>query len=130
LLASVGDEEGTETQLAAADRLSPRDPQIWAARGEIYATWGATRPAWYAEAEKALRHAVSLSPNVATYHTALGMVLAQQGRLDQGARELERAVALDATDAVAYDHLIDLYRALGRDAEADRVREEAERHRD
>ena len=39
--------------------------------------------------------------------------------------ELERAVDLDATDGLAYGHLAELYRAMGRDADAQRAREEA-----
>ena len=40
---------------------------------------------------------------------------------------MERAVALDATDGVAYRHLGDLYQVLGRHAEADRAWREAVR---
>jgi Flp pilus assembly protein TadD len=60
-------------------------------------------------------------------HTSLGLVLAQQGRLEEGLAELERAVALDATDGVAFGHLADLYRMLGREEEAGWARREAER---
>jgi Flp pilus assembly protein TadD len=46
------------------------------------------------------------------------LILAQQGRLEEGVAELERAVALDATDGVAYSHLADLYRLLGQETKA------------
>jgi O-antigen ligase/Tfp pilus assembly protein PilF len=111
-------------QLAAADRLSPDDPRIWAARGELYAHWGEVEPGRYVQAEAAYQRALELAPNVATYHTALGLVLAKQDRLEEGTAELERAVALDATDGVAYRHLASLYQVLGRDAEADWARRE------
>ena len=75
----------------------------------------------------AYRRALELAPNVATYHTALGLVLARQGRLQDGLAELERAVALDATDGTAYRHLADLYQALGRESESARARKEAKR---
>ncbi len=120
--AQQGDLATAEAQLAAADRLSPADPRVWALRAEIAASWGR-----YAEAEAAVRRTLELAPNVAAYHTALGLVLARQGRLDEALRELERAVALDATDAVAYRHLADLYRALGRDADAAWAAGEAQR---
>ena len=114
-----GDPPAAEAQLVAAGQLSPDDPWIWAARGELYALWGAVEPAHYVRAEMAYRHALELAPNLATFHTALGLVLARQDRLEEGTAELEQAVALDATDGVAYHHLADLYRALGRDTEAD-----------
>jgi O-antigen ligase len=114
-----GDPTAADAQLVAAGQLSPDDPWIWAARGELYALWGAVEPVHYVRAETAYRRALELAPNLATFHTALGLVVARQDRLEEGMAELERAVALDATDGVAYHHLADLYRALGRDAEAD-----------
>jgi O-antigen ligase len=118
VLVERGDFAGAEAQLNAADRLSPDDFQVWAARGELYALWGGSEAARYADAEDCYRRTLELAPNVATYHTGLGLVLAHQGRLEQGVGELERAVELDATDAVAYGHLANLYLALGRNADA------------
>jgi Flp pilus assembly protein TadD len=83
-----------------------------------------------AQAEVAYRQALELAPNLSTTHTSLGLVLAQQGRPEEGLLELERAVALDATDGMAYRHLADLYQMLGREQEADRARKEAERWSD
>jgi O-antigen ligase/Tfp pilus assembly protein PilF len=125
-----GDPAVAEAQLAAADRLSPDDPRVWAAWGELYARWGEVEPSRYAQAEAAYRRVLELAPDVATYHTALGLVLAQQDRLEEGLAELERAVALDATDSVAYRHLAGLYQALGREAEADWAWREAARWND
>jgi tetratricopeptide (TPR) repeat protein len=116
-----------EDQLAFADQLSPDDPQVWVARGNLYAYWGNIEPRRFVQAETAYRRALELAPNIATYHTALGLVLAQQGRLPDGLAELERAVALDATDGTAYRHLADLYQALGREADATQARKEAQR---
>ena len=118
-----------EVQLTAAGQLSPNDPAIWAAWGMMYARWGEgeVEPARYAQAETAYRQALGLAPNVATYHTALGVVLAQQERMEEGLAELERAVALDATDGVAYQYLADLYLSLGRETDAAWARKEAAR---
>jgi O-antigen ligase len=118
LLSQAGEFSGAQEQLAAADRLSPEDPQVWAATCQLYAVWAGLEPPRYAEAESACRRAVELAPNLATYHTALGLVLARQGRLEDGVAELERAVALDETDSVAYSYLADLYIALGLEDEA------------
>lgn len=119
-----------EVQLDAADRLSPQDPRVWAMRGELYTYWGTVDPDRYIQAEAAYRQALALAPNAATYHTALGLVLARQGRLEEGVAELERAVALDATDATAYRYLADLYTALGERAQAVWAQEEAARWND
>jgi O-antigen ligase len=116
-----------EKSLADADRLSPNDPQVWVARGNLYAYWGDAEPRYFLRAEAAYRRAVELAPNVAAYHTALGLILARQGRSQEGLAELQRAVALDATDGTAYRHLADLYQALGREAEANEARREANR---
>jgi O-antigen ligase/Flp pilus assembly protein TadD len=116
-----------EKQLAVADQLSPNDPQVWVAWGNLYAYWGDVEPRRYVQAEAAYRRALELAPNVATYHTALGLVLIRQGRLQDGLAELERAVALDATDGTAFRHLADLYQALGRENESAWARKEAKR---
>jgi hypothetical protein len=50
--------------------------------------------------------------------------------MEEGLTELERAVALDATDGVAYRHLADLYQALGRESDATWARKEAARWRE
>jgi O-antigen ligase/Tfp pilus assembly protein PilF len=116
-----------EKSLAAADQLSPNDPQVWAARGNLYAYWGDVESHRYVQAEAAYRRAVELAPNVAAYHTALGLILIRQGRSQDGLAKLQRAVALDATDGTAYRHLADLYQAMGRETEANEARKEAKR---
>jgi predicted Zn-dependent protease len=123
----AGNPAAADTQLAAADRLSPDDPQIWSARGNLSAYWGDSEPGHYPKAEAAYRRAVELAPNVAAVHTALGLVLVREGRLWDGLAELEQAVSLDATDGVAYGHLAELYAVLGRPQEAAQARKEAAR---
>jgi O-antigen ligase len=127
VLAQGGDFAAAEWQLAVADELRPNDPRVWAARGDLYALWGDVDSARYSQAEAAYQHAVALAPNVAAYHAALGLALAQQGRLEEAAMALERAVDLDATYGIAYGHLADLYLALGRETEAAWARREAVR---
>jgi O-antigen ligase/Flp pilus assembly protein TadD len=115
------------SQLAAAEQLSSDHPGLWAAIGGLYAAWGEVSPEELPRAEAAYRRALELSPNVATYHTALGLILVRQGRPEEGLAELDRAVALDATDSVAYRHLADLYERLGREEQAAWARQQAER---
>jgi tetratricopeptide (TPR) repeat protein len=98
--------------------LRPDDARLWAAAGDLLARWGATEPDHYAQALSAYRRAIDLSPNTAAYHTALGLILAESGRLAEGIAAVERAVELDATDAVAYGHLVTLYEAAGQPEQA------------
>lgn len=106
--------EAAEAQLIAADRLSPADPQVWAAQGEFYAYWGQVDPTKYAEAEAAYARAVDLAPNTATLYTGWGLVYAGQGRYTEAVERFKYAVALDATDGYAYWHLGSAYAMLGR----------------
>ncbi|NIN67859.1 MAG: tetratricopeptide repeat protein [Anaerolineae bacterium] len=119
-----GDFAAAEGQMEAARRLSPNDPGVWALWGDMCAQWGEVDPKGYAEAERAYRRALALAPNVATFHKGLGLVLAGQGRLQEGMMSLERAVALDGTDPVAYGHLADVYLSVGREAEGAWAREQ------
>lgn len=119
LLAEVLQEGGefaaAETQLAMAVHLSPGDPWLRAAQGTLYARWARQEPARLLQSEAAYRESLALAPNLAPTHAALGAVLARQGRLEEGCVELERAVALDASNKLAYHHLVELYRMLGRE---------------
>jgi hypothetical protein len=54
------------------------------------------------------------------------LVLARRGAIEEGIASIERAVALDATDYVAYRHLAGLYDALGRTQDAARARADAQ----
>jgi predicted Zn-dependent protease len=129
VLARTGD-PAAESQLEAASRLSPNDALIWATRGSIYALWANVSPSKYAQAEAAYRRALELAPDIAAYHTALGLILVRQGRIDDGLAELERAVDLDATDGVAFHHLAQVYETLGEKSKAAWAQKEAERWND
>jgi O-antigen ligase/cytochrome c-type biogenesis protein CcmH/NrfG len=107
-----------KAHLAAADRLSPNDPAVWATLGDVYMLREE-----YRQAEEAYRKLVELSPNAARHHMALGLALVRQDRLEEGTAEMERAVALDNTDAAIYSHLADAYLALGRKDDAAQAQE-------
>jgi tetratricopeptide (TPR) repeat protein len=87
--------------------LAPHDPTLWAALGDLEARWGEQDPAHFAVAAAAYRQALALAPTVAAYHTALGLILVQDGQLAAGTQALQRAVDLDRTDAIAYLYLGD-----------------------
>jgi predicted Zn-dependent protease len=123
----AGDWQAAESQLVTAGGLSPGDSHIRVAQGELYAGWAEIEPERYTQAEAEYRRAVEMAPTVARYHTALGLVLIRQGRIEEGLAELERTVELDATDGAAYRHLADVYRMMGRDTESDWARAEVVR---
>lgn len=60
----------------------------------------AAADAW-TRAETAARHALSLDPELAEAHASLGLIHGFHYRLDEGVRELERAVALNPAYAPA-----------------------------
>ncbi len=105
-------------EVERAVALNPADPATWAALGDLQARWGEQTAEHRAAAAAAYRQAAILAPTVAAYHTALGLVLVQDGQLAAGTQELRRAVDLDATDGVAYAYLGDARLAQGQVADA------------
>jgi Flp pilus assembly protein TadD len=117
-LAQGGDIAIAKAHLAAADRLSPNDPVVWATLGDVYMLREK-----YGQAEETYRKLLELDSNAARHHMALGLALVRQDRLEEGTAELERAVVLDNTDAAIYSHLADAYLALGRKDDAAQAQE-------
>jgi tetratricopeptide (TPR) repeat protein len=68
------------------------------------------------EAEEALRRAITLEPQKATAHKALGVLLLQQGRPLEGVAEFQEALAIDPqiADAAHMRELIERQRAPAR----------------
>ncbi len=83
--------------LEVASRNAPNDFQVWVAFGDSLAETGQRERAGeaFARAIQLARSALSLNPQNAAAHAALGTSLARSGQADQGARELETAIALD-----------------------------------
>ncbi|MBN1262425.1 MAG: O-antigen ligase family protein [Anaerolineae bacterium] len=121
-----GDWAGMETSLDAATALAPNNARLWAARGELYAVLGTDNPAYLLKAEVAYRQAVALAPTIATYHTGLGLLLAQQEQWRAARAELERAVDLDTTDFTAYGYLAEVYTVLDETEKAEWAGEQAQ----
>lgn len=114
-----------EVQALAGVGLSPGEPRAWVSLAELYLAWANADPTQLAPAEAAYGNAIRLAPDVAVYHTGLGLTLARQGRLAEATSQWEKAVDLDATDYVAYDYLAQAYRDLGRNEDADRAADQA-----
>jgi O-antigen ligase/cytochrome c-type biogenesis protein CcmH/NrfG len=118
LLAEGGRHAEALASLTEAQRLDPADPRLSLAEGTLHLAWEGEAPQALAKAEEAFRTASSLAPDVAGYRAALGSALAHQGRWAEALVEVERAVALDATDGEAYRLLARIYAAMGRETAA------------
>ncbi len=79
---------------------------------------GEIAPSDLQEARRLLTNAIRLQPNMAKAHAALGKLLFQSGNAPDAARELKRALDLDASDRVALNQYILVLRRLNRNDEA------------
>lgn len=85
-------------------KLSPSDPRLPAAVGEVYLSQGKLREAT-AEYEAALK----LDPQRSTNWSRLGFIHAQLGKLDEAVTELRKAVELNPRDFNALEQLGELH---------------------
>ncbi len=89
--------------LGAAALGAPGDFEVWGAYGDALAESGAKEKA-AAAYEKSIvlaREALKLNPRDAAAHAVLGASLARTGRLDEGTREIEAALAINGEEAMA-----------------------------
>jgi len=84
---------------ATPDRSGPGAAPASDPRAQYRRGLAALRAGRLVEAEEALRAAVTLDPEGAGAHKALGVVLLQGGRRDEAARHFREALRLDATIA-------------------------------
>ncbi len=101
-----------------------KDPsygQAWAGLADAYAQtvsrWGATID-WADSALAAAGRAVELVPESSEAHKALGLALAELGRIDESIVANERALELNPNNADAANNLALLYGGVGRPADA------------
>ncbi len=85
------------SSLEIATRNAPNDFQVWAAYGDALSESGAKTEAAraYERAVALGRDALRLNPADVAAHSVLGATLARSGRLEEGAKELQAALALD-----------------------------------
>jgi O-antigen ligase len=126
LYAQAGECEAAEAQILVAQRATPEDAQLWAARAAIYDRCAVPARPEAARAEAAWEEAIGLAPTVAAYYRELGLALARHGKLDEAADALRRVVALDATDVTAYRALARVYQTLGKEDAAEEARQRAD----
>ncbi|RMH62887.1 MAG: hypothetical protein D6678_00250, partial [Zetaproteobacteria bacterium] len=70
------------------------------------------------EAKELIQRALKIKPDSPYYLDSLAWVYYRQGRLTRALRLQRKALAGDVQDPVMYEHLGDIYRALGRNADA------------
>ncbi len=102
------------TDLETALKLSPGHPMILNYLGYAQADRGEN----LAGALSMIEDAVKQVPQSAAYADSLGWAHYQLGDFDKATTHLERAVSLNAADAVLNDHLGDAYWQTGRQIEA------------
>ncbi len=83
--------------LEIATRSAPNDYQVWASYGDALSE-NASKPDALRAYEKAVvlaREAIRLNPTDLAAHSVLGATLARSGKAEEGAREVQAALALD-----------------------------------
>src|ERR1700712_4939839 len=78
--------------------LLPLTPRVIAQTDEVRHAMELTRSGQLPVAETAWRELVQSHPKSAPMHGALGIVLAQEGRLDEAAAECRKALALNPAE--------------------------------
>lgn len=108
-LAVQGDLSGAASELLSAIRRDPFFVPAYANLADVYRTQG---PAHDVEAERILRQGLSLAPQNAALHYALGLTLVRLGRKAAALPELERATSLAPADLrFLYTYAVGLYSA-------------------
>ena len=91
-----GDAAAAEQQFQAALRAEPGMTDALGNLGVLYGQQGKLAPA-----EHLLRLAVESDPSYEKGYMNLGLILAAEGRFDEAHAQMQKALALSATDAVA-----------------------------
>jgi Flp pilus assembly protein TadD len=106
--------------LEKASRTAPDDFEIWSVFGEVLAQTGqaARSSDGYAHAITLSREAIRLNPRNAMAHAVLGASLARTANFEDGAREIEAALAIDGEDAAVLADAAVVAALRGRKAEA------------
>jgi serine/threonine-protein kinase len=87
--------EGRRLAMEAAHRALAIDPSLAEANAAVGQTRVYNAPFDFEGGDRALRRAIELNPGWAIAHQFLAVSLLEQGRLDEGRREIEVAHALD-----------------------------------
>jgi Flp pilus assembly protein TadD len=108
-LAAQGDRVGALDKLCALIDGETPDPEIL-----LPGAFGAFQLGDYRLAEKMLRHAITLRPEMAPAHLNLANVLQSQGHLSDAVSSLNRALDITPNDPVALGNLAGVFEQMGR----------------
>ena len=100
--AQVGDFEQADAAMHAAVALRPADPVLYTQRAAIYAREAMAAPEKLALAYVAYDRAIALAPTIALTYRRYADLALRSGDGVLALRLAQRAVALDATDGIAF----------------------------
>jgi serine/threonine-protein kinase len=96
-------------------------PQAALAQAYLYKFNSTKDPQWMQQAKVAAKAAESLNGNLSDVQTVIGYLRHQSGDDQEALRPLQRATELDPNNVEAFQHLGQVYAALGRPVEAERA---------
>jgi tetratricopeptide (TPR) repeat protein len=117
-VAATAHEEEAGRVADRAVELFPEEAYGWFARGWVAQVFGR-----FAQGEAAMQRAVELEPAEALWHNNLGWIVLKAHRPDEALSHFERALELDGSNRAAAGNRAIALRALGRRADADRLRQ-------
>lgn len=98
-----GDYKKAHAQFAELERLSPGDPRLPEAKGELFLA-----ETKLTEALQSFEQAARLQPNRASTWSRMGFLLRLRGEKQRAREALEKAISLNAADLNAYEQLGEL----------------------
>ncbi len=88
------------------------DAYVILATHYLYTDWA------FDDAEKEVKHALELNPNIPSVHYTYGWILLLHNKFDEAADEMKKAIEIDPTDLTSQNYLAWLYLYYGRFEEA------------
>jgi hypothetical protein len=117
-----GDLASAEKYLRRAIALNPAEPLANSDLGYVCVMTG--RPA---EAEKYYLEEIRVNPKYDHVHFNLGLLYFNNGHPEQGVRELEKTLEINPVHTGAYEQLLIIYQKLERQADYDRIANQAKK---
>ena len=121
LLGTVGRIDESISHLEQAEKLDPLSPIIACNLGDMFFLAGRV-----SDAETQYRKVLDTAPDFAYAHERLGLTLSKESRHDEALLEIKKSIDLQGQVSHSAPDLILVYRAMGRQDEADRVLGELE----
>jgi curved DNA-binding protein CbpA len=88
--------------IQSAIDLYPEDPLFYAKLAEVCTK----NPRWYRTGKNAVRKAIELDPENASYYVLLGIILKNEGEILEAERQFRNAIALDPNQRIARRELV------------------------